>query len=77
MRPIRARSQRWSWRLLGVGTGVGMEDRYNGWHFAIFDGLGSRFLVFLALSILACFLSRFYFDDFFGLFFKFDKIETA
>ena len=47
MRPIRARSQGWSWRLLGVGTGVGMEGGYNGWHFAIFDGLGSRFFSFL------------------------------
>ena len=39
--------------------------------------LGPGFLVFLVLSILACFLSPFDFDDFFGLFFKFDKIETA
>ena len=40
-------------------------------------GWGPGFLVFLALSILAYFLSRSSFDDFFGLFFKFDKIETA
>ena len=40
-------------------------------------GRSPGFLDFLALLILDCFSSLFDFDDFFGLFFKFNKIETA